>query len=205
MKELFSIRSRETTYRVVIIVLGLITICITAISLIYAYQTIQESKKNIYVMQNSTSLIKASSADINNSYDILMKGQIEEINKLIYQQVPDPENIQRQTQKALIMSDKSVSKLIDALKQHDYYSSIINQNYFTILTTDSIQMNYSVAPYSFRYFGKLKVTRSNNTWYRSIITTGYIEDTKMSTKNNERGFLIRDMRIDVDKAIETNE
>ncbi len=201
MKELFSIRTRELTYRIIIVILALCTIVISSISIIYAYQTIQESKKNIYVMTSSKALVKASSSDINNSYDILLRGQIEEINKLIYQQVPDPDNIQSQIEKALIMSDKSVSNVVDALKQHDYYNSIVNQNYYTLLNTDSIQIDYSLSPYVFKYYGKLKISRSANTWYRSIITSGEIEDTKMPTKNNERGFLIRNMRIDEDKDI----
>lgn len=201
MRALFSIRTRETTYRIIIVVLALVTLVISGISMTYAYSAIEQSKKNIYVLNNSTSLVKASSTDINNSYDILFKGQIEEVNKLIYQQVPDPENVNHQTAKALMMSDQSVSKMIDALKQKDYYSSIINQNYFTLLMTDSIQMNYSTSPYEFKYYGKLRISRNANSFYRTIITTGTIEDTKQPTKNNERGFLIRNMRIDTDKEI----
>lgn len=201
MKELFSIRKRETTYRIVIIGTLLVSGIVAVVSLGYAYNTIEESKKNIYVMQNSTSIVKATASDITNSYDILMRGQVEEINKLLYQQVPDPENMDKQIKKALVMSDQSVAKIVDALKEHDYYSSIVNQNYYTILITDSIKMNYSVSPYAFNYKGKLKIVRNTNTFFRDVETSGYIDDTKTVTKNNERGFLIRDMRIVKDQQV----
>lgn len=195
MKELFSIRNRELTYRIIIIFSLLVSTIIAIVSLIYAHNTIELSKKNIYVLKNSNSLVKADASDITNSYDILMKAQIEEINKLIYQHVPDTDNMNAQIKKAITMSDQSVAKLTDALKQHDYYNSIINQNYYTLLITDSISIDYSTSPHPFQYFGKLKMTRGSYSSFRDIITTGTIEDTEMPTKNNERGFLIRDMRI----------
>ncbi|PQL93565.1 hypothetical protein [Apibacter adventoris] len=80
MKELYSIRLREKTYRIIIIASFLVSGTISAVSLIYSYNTIQESKKNIYVLENSKSLVKAKSTNINNSYDILVKNQIQTIN-----------------------------------------------------------------------------------------------------------------------------
>lgn len=81
MKELYSIRLREKTYRIIIIIASfLVSGTISAVSLIYSYNTIQESKKNIYVLENSKALVKAKSTNINNSYDILVKNQIQTIN-----------------------------------------------------------------------------------------------------------------------------
>lgn len=80
MKELYSIRLREKTYRIIIIASFLVSGTISAVSLIYSYNTIQESKKNIYVLENSKALVKAKSTNINNSYDILVKNQIQTIN-----------------------------------------------------------------------------------------------------------------------------
>lgn len=117
MKELLSIRTREKTYRLVIIIVCVVATVISLGSLAFTYKAMEESKKNIYVLQSSTSLVRASSSDINNVYDILFKAQIEDINKLLYQQVPDPEDINNKLKKAMVMSDESVSKIIDALKQ----------------------------------------------------------------------------------------
>lgn len=70
MKELFSIRSREITYRVIIVAIILVFGGITLFSVIYANQTAQKSLDNIYILQNSTSIVKASPSDITNSYDM---------------------------------------------------------------------------------------------------------------------------------------
>lgn len=196
MKHLFSIRQRENTYRFVLVSVIIVSAIVSIVSLVYAFRTIELSKKNIYVMTSSNSIVKATSTDITNSYDILMKAQIEEINKLIYQQVPDDVNMNAQIKKAFIMGDKSVVDIYDLLKQKDYYSKILNQNYYTILNTDSIQINYSQKPYQWRYYGKLKIVRGNATFNNILNSSGWIEDTGYRTKLNERGLYIKNMRID---------
>lgn len=202
MKDLYSIRQRETFFKTAMMVMGVITVLVCVGSLYFAFTTIQEGKKNIYVMENSTALVRAKSADINDSYDILMKGQIERINKLIFQQVPDPENIDKQLKEAYTMSDKSVGNIVDALKTNDFYNNLVNQNYYTMVLTDSINVNYSQNPHSFRYIGKMKIVRGNQNMFRKIVTEGNIEDTGIVTENNERGFLIRNIRLVDDSVIQ---
>lgn len=79
-------------------------------------------------MENSKTLVKAKSTDINNSYDILVKNQIQTINQLIYQQVPDPDNMNKQLKQALVISDKSTANIIDALKTHEYLKRIFRSH-----------------------------------------------------------------------------
>lgn len=205
MKELMSIRNREITYRIVIIASFITAILIAVISIVYANNAMNESKKNIYVLVNDNNLVRAKSTDITNSFDILAKAQIERVNKLIYQQVPDPENINKQLNEAMVMSDKSAANLIDALKINNYYNDLVSQNFYSLLLTDSISINYSLTPSPFTFYGKLKIVRNNQTFYRKTITTGEIERTGISTKNNEYGFLIRKFNLKSDEPININQ
>lgn len=59
MKELFSIKAREQTYRLVIIAVLVVSAVVSLASLAYAHRSIQESKKNIYILENSQALVKA--------------------------------------------------------------------------------------------------------------------------------------------------
>lgn len=201
MKELLSIRNREKTYRIVIIASLLVSLAISAVSIAYAFRTMTDSKNNIYVMVNDNNLVRAKSTDITNSFDILAKAQVERLNKLIYQQVPDPDNINKQLNEALVMSDKSSANLIDALKNNNFYSDLVSQNFYTLLLTDSISINYSLTPSPFVYYGKLKIVRNNQTFFRKTITAGEIERTGISTKSNEFGFLMRNFSLKSDEPI----
>ena len=164
MKELFSIRAREVTYRYIIIGLLGFSLGVAGISIYYANSSIEEGKKNIYILKNDKALIRAQSIDFNNSYDILAKGQIEEINSLLFQQVPDPDNINKRIKIAETLGDESVKNEEDKLKMSNYYDNIINQSFYTLLLTDSISIDYSINP----PFYLLREIKNSKEWKTSL-------------------------------------
>ena len=142
--------------------------------------------------------------DIHNEIRRRGRGSIENIHKLIYEVVPDVPQINKQLKEAVASSDNNTANLIDALKQKNYYQIIISQNYFTVLDTDSIYVDYSTVPSKFTYKGRLRIIRENNRSERLITTEGYIESTDRSSISNERGFIIRKLTIISDTEIKNN-
>lgn len=57
MKHLFSIRQRENTYRLLLVSVIIVSAIVSIVSLVYAFRTIELSKKNIYVMTSSNSIV----------------------------------------------------------------------------------------------------------------------------------------------------
>ena len=88
---------------------------------------------------------------------------------------------------------------------NNYYNDLVSQNFYSLLLTDSISINYSLTPAPFTYYGKLKIVRNNQTFFRKTITSGEIERTGISTKNNEYGFLIRKFNLKSDEPIVENQ
>ena len=82
MKELFSIKAREQTYRIILLGSFIAVTIIAIASLWYANKSIQESKKNIYVLKNDQALVRAVSTDLTNSYNILTRAAVVRINQL---------------------------------------------------------------------------------------------------------------------------
>lgn len=195
MKELFSIRSREVTYRIVIVVLGLTSIVVPIFSFNRAQQTIEKSKEEIYVLLGDKSIVAARSNNLYNSLDVLCKGQIEDINKLIFEQVPDDEEINRRLKRAEYLSDKATQNVIDMQQQNQFYTNMINQDYYTLLQTDSIYVDYSLEPYYFDYKGTLSFVRNKKEIRYNIETEGKLEMMGAVTENNNRGIKVRDFYI----------
>ena len=195
MKELFSIRSREVTYRIIIIVLGLIAIVVPIFSLQKAHKTITKSKEEIYVLLGDRAIVSARSTDLYNSLEVLCNGQVEDINKLIFEQVPDDEEINKRLKKVEYLSDRATKNVIDMQQQNNFYSNMINQNFYTILQTDSINIDYAIEPFYFNYKGTLKFVRNKQEAKYSVETEGYLEKMDAVTENNNRGILIRDFYI----------
>lgn len=194
MKKLWSIRTQMRAYTIFIITCGITVIAVPIYSINSSSKIIKESKKNIYVLKNNNRLVNAVSTDLNNSYDILAKGQIEDINKLIFEQIPDPKNINSRLKRAIKIGDKSVANMIDALKTNRYYNNIIDKNYFTLVSSDSINVNYSFTPHVFTYYGKIKIIRDGETYLRKIVTQGKIEYSGIKTEDDNRGYLIKNMK-----------
>ena len=159
MKELFSIRGRETTYRIIIVCLAMVAIIVPCFSLYRANKTIEKSKEEIYVLLGDKAIVAARSSSLYNSVDVLCKGQVEDMNKLVFEQVPDDEEINRRLRRAIYLSDKESRNVIDMQQQNQFYSNIINQNFYTIMQTDSIGIDYSKEPFLFNYFGTLNFVR----------------------------------------------
>ncbi|ALU28433.1 hypothetical protein NWE55_16905 (plasmid) [Myroides albus] len=202
MKELMSIRATQTTYRVIIVCLSVALIVITLGSIYYANETIQAGKRNIYVKTDNNNIQEYILTDINNSAGILMKSQVDEIMKLIYQHIPDSDNMNKQLNRAVSLSDVSVVRVIDALKENDYYTSLLNQNFYSQLLTDSILVGNKDGKNIFEYYGKLKMTRGNNSYFRQIVSKGTMEYMGSISETNQRGTLIRDLKIVQDNPIE---
>lgn len=202
MKELFSIKAREQTYRIILLGTFIAAAVISIASLWYANKSIQESKKNIYVLKNDQALIRAVSTDLTNSYDILTRAAVVRINQLIYQHIPDAANINKQLAEAVNMSDKvSVRTVIDVLKEHSFYQNLLSQNFFTILTVDSTSIDYSRDPHPWVFMGTLQIIRDGMAATRQIITSGEIENMGMVSEDNRSGFIVRRMKLvsDIDK------
>lgn len=202
MKELFSIRERETTWR---IILGAIIFCSFALSgyaFYMAYETLELSKKNVYVLVNNNQLVQAQATDITNSQDILTKGAIRHMNELIYRQVPDPDQMNKQLKEAVRISDEKTKSLIDVYLQNGFFNSIVAQNYYSTLSTDSIAVNYAFTPHPFDFYGKLKIIRGNQSSAYAIHTSGEISYMGGSSEGNERGYIISNFKLVSDKQIQ---
>ena len=187
MKELFSIRGRETTYRIIIVCLAMVAIIVPCFSLYRANKTIEKSKEEIYVLLGDKAIVAARSSSLYNSVDVLCKGQVEDMNKLVFEQVPDDEEINRRLRRAIYLSDKESRNVIDMQQQ--------NQNFSNIMQTDSIGIDYSKEPFLFNYFGTLKFVRDKKEVNYKVETEGQLEMMNVATDNNNRGILVKKFHI----------
>ena len=72
---------------------------------------------------------------------------------------------------------------------------MINQEYYTLLQTDSIYIDYSIEPFFFSYKGRLSFIRNKKEILYDINTEGKLEMMEAVTENNNRGIKVRDFYI----------
>ncbi|MBS1598454.1 MAG: conjugative transposon protein TraK [Bacteroidetes bacterium] len=167
-------------------------ICCTAISvyMIYSVNAREKEKGNkIYVLTNEK-LLEAVAIDRSDSLAVEIRDHVKMFHYYFFSLEPDEEVIKRNMTKALYLADGSAKKVFDDLTEAGYYTNLISGNVSQkVEDYDSIAVDIARLPYSFKFFGKLKIVRSTSVVTRSIISEGIIRVGKISDKN-PHGFLI---------------
>ena len=182
-------KSERRSNQLILLSLMLMFSC-SAFCVYYIFRTNQEAKNSFYLLDNGQKLALVRVKDYRKAIDIICEGHVNIFHELFFSFEPDLEYIKRNIEgKALYLIDHSGSRLYNRLLDQDYYEDIAKSGYSIELEKDTIIIDYSKYPYKFQFHGKQKIEKDGETEYRSLITTGYIQETK-STPNNLNGLKI---------------
>ena len=163
-------------------------------ALYYAHQTADRMSKKVYVIAFDK-LMEAVAVDRSEKLPFEIRHHITMFHQSFYDLEPDEQVNTRNITKSLYLADHSAKSEFDNLSESGYYNSIIAANISQqVQPPDSILLDISRKPWSFRYYGKLKIIRSTSQVTRSLITSGYIRTTSASD-NNPHGFLIEHWQV----------
>ena len=157
----------------------------------FAYQLIKESRKSLYVLDNSVPvLVKQTDKLLNRPVEY--RSQVELFHRLFFTLAPDDQYIKDNIEKSLYLIDDTGKKEYTNLREKGFYNQLISSNSMVTVTTDSIQINSNER--KFMYFGKQMINRKTALIVRKLITEGRFEDIVRSP-NNPHGVLLKDWRI----------
>ncbi|GMN05510.1 conjugative transposon protein TraK [Croceitalea sp. MTPC5] len=187
-------RIRSNSNKVLYVSL-ILTFVSTILNIYYTYRTNESARNSFYLLDKGQKLAVVRIKDYKRAVDILCEGHIANFHELFFALEPDLRHIKRNIEgRALYMGDHSVQRLYNRLIDQSYYEDIAKSGYSIEVEKDSILVDYSRYPFPFRFVGKQRILKDGNAEYRTLITTGFIEETK-STPNNLNGLKI--LRFDV--------
>ena len=187
-------RIRSNSYKVLYVSLFL-TFVLTSLNIFYTYRTNESAKNKFYLLDKGQKLAVVRITDHKRAVDILCEGHLANFHELFFALEPDLRHIKRNIEgKALYMGGHSIQRLYNRLIDQNYYEDIAKSGYSIEVEKDSIFVDYSRYPFPFRFVGKQRILKNGNAEYRTLITNGYLEETK-STPNNLNGLKI--VRFDV--------
>jgi conjugative transposon TraK protein len=157
-------------------------------------QAIRESQQKVYFIANGK-LIDAVAMDKKEVLAVQLRKHVEMFHFYFYSLEPDDDLIKKNVNKALYLADDKAKAEYDNLREQGYYSGIVSGNISQRIDMDSIAINTDHVPYSFTYFGKLKIIRPTTIATRSLITGGLLRPLQTISENNSYGFLIERWRI----------
>lgn len=161
---------------------------------IYACVTaMQQDRKQVYVLANGK-LLQAVGINRADNIKVELRDHVKMFHHYFFTLDPDDAIIQRNISRALYLADGSARQQYDNLKEGGYYAGIISGNISQRIQMDSIVLDRGKLPYTFHYYGKLKIVRPTTEVIRSIVTEGRLRETSRSD-HNPHGFLIERWKI----------
>ena len=183
----------------IVVVTGCFLLC--AMVLYKSYELSARVQDKIYILAGDQAL-KAYAFSRKDNIPVEAKSHIKLFHQYFFTLDPDEKVINANVTKALYMADGSAKAQYDNLRETGYYSNIIAGNISQQITVDSVLLDITSSPFSFRCYGTIKIIRPNSIVTRSLITQGALRNVSRSD-NNPHGFLIEKWETVENKDIKT--
>lgn len=198
------LKNIESAFKHVKLFTLVIILASTSICCYVIYQTtnmVERSDQRIYILYNGK-VLEAVASGRKENIPVEARDHIATFHKYFFSLDPDEKVIEANLKKALYLADASAKSQYDDLKEQGYYSGIITGNITQEVESDSITVDVSNYPYSFKYYGKQRIIRTTAIITRSLITEGFLRSVTRSD-NNSHGFLIERWAVIENKDIST--
>ena len=183
----------------------IITICLCFVLSAYvifkSFATVKNADSRIYLLANGQ-VIKANTSQRSENLEVEIRDHVKTFHQLFFTLDPDEKVIKRNITQALYLADGSAKQTYDDLQEKGFYTGIISGNISQRINIDSVEVDISNQPYSFKCFATQKIIRSTNTLNRGLVTSGTIREVSRSD-NNPHVFLIQLWKILVNQNMDS--
>lgn len=193
-------RFRFTVY--LLLIISLLLIALSGYVFNRSVILVEASRQKIYVLDNGKSLLMALREDISANREAEARDQVKRFHELFFTLEPDKDYIENNIREALYLADHTAMEQYQSYKENNVYNQVIASDISMTVLTDSIEMDFSVYPYRFTYYGRQKIVRTSNITIRNLETFGQLRNMSR-TDHNSHGLLIEDWRIEDNTDLET--
>lgn len=170
----------------------LAVICTSSLTSIYiawkSFNTVSSLQDKVYVLANGKA-IEAFASDRKENIPVEAKDHVKVFHQYFFTLDPDDKVIKENISKALYLADGSAKNIYNDLRENGYYGGIISGNISQEISVDSVAVDISNYPFSFRCYARQKIIRPASIVKRRLVTQGELRNVSRSD-NNPHGFLI---------------
>jgi conjugative transposon TraK protein len=153
-----------------------------------SFTTVSSLQDKVYVLANGKA-IEAFASERKENIPVEAKDHVKTFHQYFFTLDPDDKVIKENISKALYLADGSAKNIYNDLRENGYYSSIISGNISQEILVDSVVIDVSNYPFSFRCYAEQKIIRPVSIVKRRLVTQGELRSVSRSD-NNPHGFLI---------------
>ena len=172
-------------------VIACVTVCICSFAI--AGWTINETGNQVFVIDKG-SAVMAQRTEEDANRDLEATDHVTRFHELMFNLSPNAESIKRNTDKALVMSDKSAYDYWSDLSERGFYQRLVSANVSQEIVIDSVKLDMNTYPYEARTYGRLFMLRESNITAYQLETTCRLVDVERSP-GNPHGMMIEKFRV----------
>ena len=172
-------------------VIACATVCICSFAI--AGWTIIETGNQVFVIDKG-SAVMAQRTEEDANRDLEATDHVTRFHELMFNLSPNAESIKRNTDKALVMSDKSAYDYWSDLSERGFYQRLVSANVSQEIVIDSVKLDMNTYPYEARTYGRLFMLRESNITAYQLETTCRLVDVERSP-GNPHGMMIEKFRV----------
>ena len=149
---------------------------------------LEKSNGTIYVVDKGSAVM--ASREAADSYrELEAQDHVTRFHELMFNLSPSAESIQRNLDRALIMSDKSAYDYWMDLSERGFYQRLVSANISQEFVTDSIRVDMLVYPHTVTTYGKIYMMRESNITAYLFESSCRLVDVERS-QTNPHGLMI---------------
>ena len=142
----------------------------------------------IYVVDKGSAVMASRSSE-DSHRELEAMDHVSRFHELMFNLSPSAESIQRNLDRALVMSDKSAYDYWMDLSERGFYQRIVSANISQEFVADSIKVDMLSYPHEVRTYGKLYLLRESNITAYQFESTCRLVDVERS-QTNPHGLMI---------------
>lgn len=189
-----SLRNLETSFKMIrtvmfAVILGVLAL--GAVTVWWAFKSMEASRERVYVMEGGKSIMMALAQDHNVNRDVEAKDHIRTFMRLFFTLEPNPDQIRKTVSEALMLADNSAARLYKDLVEKKFYSDMIQGGVHQSIQVElsDISVDMSRSPYPFTATARILLVRETTLTERNLKVQGSLIDVPR-TDVNPHGFTI---------------
>ena len=148
----------------------------------------EKANGTIYVVDKGSAVMASRSSE-DSHRELEAMDHVSRFHELMFNLSPSAESIQRNLDRALVMSDKSAYDYWMDLSERGFYQRIVSANISQEFVADSIKVDMLSYPHEVRTYGKLYLMRESNITAYQFESTCRLVDVERS-QTNPHGLMI---------------
>lgn len=194
----------DTSFRKMkfVTVLALVSATVIAVGSVAASGWLLEKANGTIYVVDKGSAVMATRSQEDSHRELEARDHIIRFHELMFNLSPSAESIQRNLDRALVMSDRSAYDYWMDLSERGFYQRLVSANISQEFVADSISVDMLSYPHTVKTYGKIYLLRESNITAYKFESNCRLVDVERS-QNNPHGLMIERFNVTRNENIGT--